>query len=988
MSFDLAQLTLISVGYLLILFSCAWLTDRGWVSRKLVSHPVIYVLSLGVYASAWAFYGAVGQAFEFGFVFLAYYLGICGAFLLAPVLLSPILRITRSHQLSSLADLLSFRFRSTWAGSATTVIMLLAVMPLLAMQIQSVADAIHILTQEGSQETLAFGFCALITVFAMAFGTRQISAREKHHGLVLAIALESLIKLITIFILGGVILFQVFDGPQDMQSWLTSNQYTLNAMRTPLADGPWRTLLLMFFAAAVVMPDMFHMTFAEGQEQRNLNIASWGLPLYLLLISMPVPLILWGGLRLGVTTVPEYYMLGIGLELELPWLSILTYIGGMAAASGLIIVTTLALSSMILNHLVLPVYQPPANVSIYRWLKWTKRFLIAALILSSYGFYQILEAKHDLTSLAIVAFVATLQFLPGVLATLYWPDANHKGFISGLVVGVVLWFVTLLMPLVAELDYINLIWVQLPLTIDTWHWAALLALGANVAIFILISSTTQTSFEEQNAAELCSLEHLSRPRRQLIATSPREFQERLAVALGSETARREVAQAMADLNMLLDESRPFALRRLRDQIEANLSGLMGPSVTREIITRYLPYAHDGTTTADLHLMENRIEQYQHRLTGLAAELDSLRRYHRQTLQHLPMAVCSLNGDSEIQMWNQAMEKITGIVASNVTGSRLSGLEEPWQGLLQSFINDTGDHQTKQQLTIKGQSRCFNLHKADIDKAVTGSNGLVILLEEQTETQQLEQKLIHSERLASIGRLAAGVAHEIGNPVTGIDCLAQELQSLSEDPDTREIAGQIHGQTKRIGKILHSLVNFAHTGQATEPSMIIESVSLHECSNEVISLLSLNKDKNGIRFVNNCDPEHLVTGDNQKLTQVLINLLDNARDASPDHALVTVYTSATEHTVYLEITDDGPGIPDEIHEQLFEPFFTTKEAGKGTGLGLALVYSIIEEHFGTISIRSPVSASSKRGTCFTISLPRHIEELHNNSRNQLNEPVSV
>lgn len=978
MSFDLSQLTGISIAYLLFLFGCAWVTEKGWIPERFIAHPLTYVLSLGVYAGAWAFFGTIGLAHQFGFVFLAYYLGICGAYLLAPVLLSPILRITRTYQLGSLADIFAFRFRSTWAGTLTTIFMLLAALPLLALQIQAVADTIHIMTMESSQERLAFGFCLIIMLFAMAFGTRHIATREKHHGLVFAIAMESVIKLVAMLIIGGVILFEVFDGPQGLQQWLDINAEVLTSLHAPLQDGPWRTLLLMFFASAIVMPHMFHMAFNENLNPRHLNAASWGLPLFLLVMSISAPLILWGGLRLETSAVPEYFILGIGLAMESPALSIIAYVGGVSAASGLTIVTTLALSAMIMNHLVLPVYQPPTSINIYRWLKWTKRLLIAAIILTSYGFYRLLKAQQDLTNLAIVAFVATLQFLPGVLATLYWPQANRKGFICGLVTGMTVWFVTMLIPLTGNLDAIDLYWIQISLTSNTWHWATLTSLAANIIVFILVSMSSPISREEENAAEACSVQILDRPsRRTVSATSPKEFQERLSQPLGTYTAQREVAQALNDLKMSINERRPYALRRLRDRLEANLSGLMGPSVAQEILNRWLPYEEqaDAYITEDINFIENRLEDYHYRLTGLAAELDSLRRYHRRTLQNLPMAVCSLGRDGEILMWNRAMEHTTGISGNNTVGSRLDSIDEPWCSLLSTFIDDSSRHQHKQKLTISGQPHWFNLHKATISESKAETDqGLVILLEDLTDTQMLEAKLIHSERLASIGRLAAGVAHEIGNPLTGVDCLAQELRTLSDDQDTREVAEQILDQTKRISRILHSLINFAHSGQTSE-SLTIEPVSLYQCSNEATLLLSLRKDNRGIRFVNNCNPELLVTGDPQKLTQVIINLLSNARDASPENAVVTINTIAWEHSITLEITDHGSGIPEHLRDRLFEPFFTTKEAGKGTGLGLALVYSIIEEHFGTITIQSPVDEETHRGTRFSISLPRHMAELN-------------
>ena len=255
-SFSLSQLILISAAYLLALFGVAWVSERGLIPRWIIRHPLTYTLSLGVYASAWAFYGTVGLAYQYGYGFLASYLGVSGAFLLAPVLLYPILRITRTYQLSSLADLFAFRFRSTWAGALTTLFMLIGVLPLLALQIQAVADAIGILTREPVQERVALAFCGLITLFTILFGARHIATREKHEGLVFAIAFESVVKLVAIGGIGLYALYHVFGGPKELEIWLLQNQTVLSALHTPLQEGPWRTLLLVFFASALVMPHM------------------------------------------------------------------------------------------------------------------------------------------------------------------------------------------------------------------------------------------------------------------------------------------------------------------------------------------------------------------------------------------------------------------------------------------------------------------------------------------------------------------------------------------------------------------------------------------------------------------------------------------------------------------------------------------------------------------------------------------------------------
>ncbi|SEJ02516.1 PAS domain S-box-containing protein [Pseudomonas linyingensis] len=972
-SFNLTHLLLISAIYLLVLFGIAWLTERGGVLRSLVRHPLIYTLSLGVYASAWAFYGAVDLAYQYGYGFLAIYLGLSGAFLLAPVLLHPILRLTRTYQLASLADLFAFRFRSTWAGTLTTVFMLIAVLPLLALQIQSMADTVGIITGEPIRELVALGFCTLLTLFTILFGARHIATRERHEGLVLAIAFESLVKLCAMAAIGLYALFAVFGGLDGLEQWLLQNQTALTTLHTPLQEGPWRTLLLVFFASAIVMPHMYHMAFTENLNPRGLITASWALPLFLLLMSLAVPPILWAGLRLGVATEPQYFTLGIGLAVENPWLVLAAYVGGLSAASGLVIVVTLALSGMVLNHLVLPLYQPPAEGNIYRWLKWTRRGLIVAIIAASYGFYQLITSGQNLSHLGTVSFVATLQFLPGALSVLYWPTANRRGFIAGLIAGASVWLLTMLLPLIGEVPGFYLPLLDLVYVLDdtSWHLAAIASLAANVLAFTLVSLFTEPSSEEQSAAEACAVDNVRRPqRRDLVATSPQEFAAELAKPLGARTAQREVEQALRDLQLPFDEQRPYALRRLRDRLEANLSGLMGPSVAQDIVENFLPYksASESYVTEDIHFIESRLEDYQSRLTGLAAELDALRRYHRQTLQELPMGVCSLAKDREILKWNRAMEELTGIEAQRVVGSRLDTLSEPWRELLSTFIDAPDEHLHKQRLALDGQIRWLNLHKAAIDEPLApGNSGLVLLVEDLTETQLLEDRLIHSERLASIGRLAAGVAHEIGNPVTGIACLAQNLREEREgDAEIIETSQQIIEQTKRITRIVQSLMSFAHAGgrqQASEP------VCLAEVAREAISLLSLNRDYD-VQYFNLCDPQHWVEGDPQRLAQVLINLLSNARDASPAGGAIRVRTEASEQTIELMVEDEGSGIPKSIVDRLFEPFFTTKDPGKGTGLGLALVYSIVEEHYGLITIDSPADPQRQLGTRIRITLPRY------------------
>ncbi|WP_150994265.1 MULTISPECIES: ATP-binding protein [Marinobacter] len=972
MSFSAPGLLLASLLYLILLFGIAWITEKGVLPRGWVRHPLVYTLSLGVYAGIWAVYAAVGMAAESGFGFLAYYLGISGAFLLAPVLLNPVMRIGRAYQLTSLADLFAYRYRSQWAGTLVTICSGAAILSLLSMQIQAVSTSASLLAPDTSPRLISILFSITVVLFAMLFGTRRSQGSENHQGLVLAIAFDSLVKLFALLTLGGVILFGVFDGMGGLETWLAEQRTPVSSMTMSIDDGSWRALMLMSFAAALVLPHMYHMTFSENPSPKALAKASWGLPLYLLLLGLPVPLILWGGQALAATTGPDFYAIGVAQALGSPALTLLMYIAGLSAASGLMIVSTLALAGMVLNHAVLPLRTPKDQGDIYHWLRWVKRLLIAAIIFAALLFHETLGKNLDLSILGAISLSGMLQLLPGALGVIYWPEGNRRGLIAGLVSGLTIWVVTLVLPFSHTANLLEFLGAPMVPDYSNWHIFTFVSLTVNVVVFALISVLSTSSAEEAGAAEACSLGALSRPqRRELLATSSADFIRQLAVPLGLGVARREVERALTQLKLPNVEYRPYQLRRLRDRVEVNLSGLLGPAVARDLVKRHLGYKPmaSGGTAQDIRYVERALGDYQNRLTGLAGELDNLRRHYRQTLQNLPIPACSVGEDGEILMWNNAMESLTGITADDVVGARLMALPEHWHLLLDDFNSGEDLHRYKHRLDLKGRPHWLNLHKAALSGPDHTEGGSIILVEDQTETRLLEDELMHSERLASVGRLAAGVAHEIGNPVTGISSLAQNLKLETDDPDILSTADQIQQQTRRISTILQSLMNFARTGNHAHANRY-EPIAIRRCVDESINLLSLSDKSMGVHYVNDCPQDLLILGDEQRLVQVFINLLANARDASPVGGKVRISGNLDGYSAIIEVTDEGSGIPTEQLDHIFEPFYTTKAPNKGTGLGLSLVYSIIEEHYGNIQVDSPVNAELGRGTCVRMRLPAY------------------
>jgi PAS domain S-box-containing protein len=972
MSFSLGQILLATVAYLTVLFMVGYAGDRGLIPRRVIRHPATYVLSLGVIAGGMGSNGVFALAEQYGQHMLLYYLGIGLMFLLSVLLLRPLLRLCRVHHLASLADVLTFRFRSPWVGAAVTLAMCLTLLPLLALQIRTVADSIQILSGSDPEQvagtlrgdSLAFLFCLIISVFAILFGTRNAATPNHNPGLVAAIAFESLLKLLALLALAVLAVGEVFGGTSAMQAWLQARPDALPAATETLSAVAARTLLLLFFAGAVCMPHIFHMAFAENSDSRHLRAASWGLPLYLLLLALPVLPLFWAGIASGQTAPVEYTGIGLGIVLHSPLASGLAFMAGLSAASGVIIVTTLALANMCLNYLVLSndLLRRFSEQSLYKQLKWMRRVLISALILGGYGFYTLLSGSQSLPQLAILAFSGTLQFFPAVVFTPYWPRANRTGLLAGLGAGLTIWFLTLTLPVLSD--------NTLGLSADdgnAWALRCLIALLANTAVFIAVSLLTPRSREEKVAAEICSMESRLRPyRRSLAVNSAGEFAARLAPALGEKTAHSEVARALRELRFDARESRPYALRHLRARIEANLSGMLGPAVALDIVDRCLPFASNYATAEDFTLLEHRLEKAQGRFTGLAADLDNLRRHYRQTLDELPVGLCSLGGDGEILLWNRAMVELTGISAERAVGSRWRALPRAWGEALEAVIAEEPGRVVNRELA--GENGCARWVSLHCSHPMAGSADQLVLLEDVTDYQRLQDELLHNERLASIGRLAAGVAHEIGNPVTGIACLAQNL-SYAEDPEeVRMAAEDIHRQTERISRIVESLVNFSHLGSGPG-DLRSEACNLADCVDEAIHLLQLDRDARAVRFDNTCDREVLVLGDPQRLLQVFINVLGNARDASDEGASITISAERDRPNgqVVIHVDDCGHGVPPELLQRVVEPFFTTKDVGRGTGLGLPLVYSIIEDMGGSVRIDSPGPVASASGTRISLRL---------------------
>jgi len=980
---DLEPLLLItaSAGYYVAFFAVAWLCERGKISPLVLNHPLLYVLSLGIMVSTWSFYTAFISTASRGFGYNAYYLGYGVAFLFTPVLLQPILKITRTWQLSSLADVFAFRFRSPWAGTLTTLSLQFCIFPLLALQCLAVTASAKLLAPGINTELCGAIFTFVMILFTIRFGTQDVTGRDRNPGIAASLAFESLFKILVLLITGALAVYAVFGGFSEMDSWLVTQTDAVTRMNTPFLQDSTNLLVLLFFTAAIAMPQTFHMIFHENRIPQHLPKASWAIPLYLLLVSLPILPIFWARQYLGDDHPVQFSGLVLGVLTGHPAFSVLFFVGGIAAASGLTIVLAMSVSSMCMNHLVLRMQTPPTGSNLYEWLSRRRKLLIIGILTTGYFCYLLIANGSRLLDAGYISFIASVQFLPGILAMLYWPRANSKGFISGLAVGISIWLVLGLVPMVAGQSLSSL-----SFTTDgsiNWNFVASLSLLANLGVLLAVSLLTRTSAEEIRAAHMCSLDTIRQaPKGQLKLKTPADFVISLSPPLGVDIAQREIQLALTDLGLGFHEKRVFHMQQLRTQLETNLSALLGPTIAHQIIERFIPYQlHDGAAqNLDLNIIESQVETWPGNLSGIALDLDLLRRHHRQVLQELPIGVCTIDKRGVVVLWNDAMSEITGLSPGDIMGMPIISLRAPWNRILDKFLQSNNQNSEQHQVQIEDRQRWFNLHKSALHGPSTtlgksGSQTLVprdqiILIEDLTETRLLEAELAHTERLSSIGRLAAGMAHEIGNPVTGIACLAQNMRDETADKDLRDMAEQIIQQTRRITSIMGALITFSHSGRQADQPVHLEAVHLGRVTEDALRLLTLQHNEEELRFINDCHPDTVVTGDAQRILQVIINLLTNARDASPVGGIIRVTDSSSENEVTLMVTDQGSGIPKALQGRILEPFFTTKDPGKGTGLGLSLVYSIISDLGGSIRFESPLDTLSDTGTRVIVTFRRH------------------
>ncbi len=453
-------LIIIIIIYLAVLFYIAFLAEKKRQS-KWVNNPYVYTLSLAVYCSAWTYYGSVGIAANSGISFLPIYLGPVIAAPLWIVVLRKVIRISKQHKISSIADFISLRYgNSRFLGALVTIVCLFGTLPYISLQLKAVSETFEIMSDDTSYisttviDDSTFYVALLLAIFATFFGTQNADASEKHKGIIATVAFESVLKLVFFLAIGVYVTFYLFDGTTDIYEKIsvTENFKELTTLGG-IEDGfNWLFLIGLSFMAIFLLPRQFQVSVLENNREKHLKKAIWLFPLYLLLFNLFVIFIAWAGkLTFGSTQNAEYYSLLLPLENGNSFFATLVFLGGFSAVISMVIVSTLALSTMVSNNLIIPYgfldkfikNQPDRNL---KYIKNIRRISIFTIIITAYFFYVSFSKELSLYSIGLISFVIISQLAPSFFIGLYWNRGSSKAAIIGILIGFAIAVYTLVFP--------------------------------------------------------------------------------------------------------------------------------------------------------------------------------------------------------------------------------------------------------------------------------------------------------------------------------------------------------------------------------------------------------------------------------------------------------------------------------------------------------------------------------------------------------------
>jgi Na+/proline symporter/signal transduction histidine kinase len=1036
------SVVLVALGYLCVLFAIAHAADTS--GRRLMTgraRTTIYALALGVYCTSWTFYGSVGFANRAGLDFLGIYVGPILVIGFGHRFVARIVDIAKSQNITSIADFVGARYgKSERVAALVCLVAVIGALPYIALQLKAVASSLSVfLTATGGKaltpdvpvlSDLAFLVAMVLAGFACAFGTRHIDATEHQDGLVLAIASESVVKLVAFLVLGVFVVYGLFNGPGDLLT---------KAARMPDGALPiwertssWPTFLtlsLLSAFAALLLARQFHMTIVENRDVRDVRRAAWMFPLYLVLINLFVlPLAAAGELLMPGSGIDrDMTVLLLPLERGASVLALVVFIGGLSAATAMVIVASVALAIMISNHLVMPLLlrgrgllsDPDRSAARARragnsstggdlgsQVVIIRRVAILIVILLGYAYYRA-AGEAALVSIGLLSFAATAQIAPAFFGGLLWRRGTALGAAAGLTVGTTVWAYTLLIPSLShpEGPWSELI-AQGPLGIAALRPEALFgldlpslphgvvwSLGLNILCYVGFSllrpanameRLQANAFVESDRATMAQSFSLWRS-----SVTEAELQSTIGRYLGQERTQRAFDGFASGRGEVPNGNREADIHMLRFG-EHLLSSAIGAASSRLVLSLLLR-RRNLSTEAAFKLLDDA-----------SAALQYNRDILQHGLDHAGQGITVLDRDLRMLAWNQAFIELYDLPQSLVRfGTGLDEIvrynaargaygdgeqDDLMAARLESFVNDREPVRLKLYPSTKViEIRSNPLPDGGLVTTYTDITETVAAHEELERTNEsLERRvaerteeILHvneelqrakagaEEANASKTRFLAAASHDLLQPLNAARLYATALVERDRIAATPELAENIDASLDAVEEILTALLEISRLdGGALKPELT--SFRLDELMRQLQREFEPSAQEKGLRLVFVASSVAL-RSDRRLLRRLLQNLISNALKYTPN-GKVLVGCRRRGNQISIEVLDTGLGIPLSKQKTVFREFQRLDQGAKvARGLGLGL--SIVERIARTLDHKLTLVSTSGRGTRFSVLVPR-------------------
>ena len=1025
----------IALGYVGGLFAVAWAGDRMIRLRQgSGGRPLIYAMSISVYCTSWTIFGSVGLAATTGYDFIPVYLGPILMFVLGAPLLLRIIRLSKSQNLTSAADFLAARYGKSQAVAAVvTLVMIAGSLPYIALQLKAISVSIETLLGGGPLAVIpdpgipitdtALLITLSLAVFAILFGTRHIDATEHQDGLMLAIAVESIVKLAALTAVGIFITFWVFHGPADFWARASKDYEVATVFTGNVKGGKWLTVTLLSLVCVILLPRQFHVIVVENNAESEVRRARWLFPLYLIGINVFMIPIAAAGLMLlqrGAAD-PDFFVLTLPMHAGSRAISLAAFIGGLSAATAMVIVEVIALSIMVGNGLVLPLVlrqrlargdEREMN-DLSGLLLLVRRAAIPIILLCAYGVYRALANSNSLVSIGLISFAAIAQLAPAFFGGLMWRGATARGAIAGILTGFAVWAYTLLLPWIAKAGYLPLSLVRdgpfgisavrpeelLFLQFDPLSHAVFWSLSTNIAAYVVVSLLRAPEPIERLQAQIFVPDGATdrRPSRSAFrgwktSLTLKDLEEAAARYLGRERARQSFA-AFSTRRALLPGAadRPDALADVQAIrfTEHLMTSAVGAASARLIMSLILRRDNVSPGSA-MRLLDDANEALQFNRDLLQSAMDQVR--HGLAVFDKDMRLICWNRQfhellelpEELVQLNLPLDSVLRVAAAR------AGLESP---ILEEVIGDrvmklAVHHEIYHERELSGDKilevraspmpqggiviTFFDItQKVASDVALSRSNETLERRVGERTRELLEvnkalevAKSAADEASLDKTRFIAAASHDILQPLNAARLYAASLVERPMPGPEGHLVRNLDASLSAVEEILSALIDVSRMDAGRlEPD--IEAFALAPMLDQLrleFEPLALEK---GLEL-KILHTSAWVQSDRRLLRRVLQNLISNAIKYTA-RGRVLVGGRLLGNKLAVGVFDTGPGIPESQQGIIFKEFHRLAEtAGTERGVGLGL--SIVERICKALRLKLDLVSVPGRGSKFAVNVP--------------------